>query len=229
MTDDGSDEPGADELRRMLGAADRPRALQPDELLRIRGKVEGLADAASPANAADHVEIPSHAAPPVRGPRRSQLIGLAAAAVIVVIGLVVFTGGEDDNSVSITDDPEALLQTPLEQACTREIARLSSAIDAWDGIGNWALTRNGEPALDVLAADALLALARIEGLDSGAADALGDLDEDMAAAAELLPAQARSARTEAVTAASRAILDLVDTTPGGAGCELSRLAARVGD
>ncbi len=228
MTDDRSDATGDDELRRLLGSGDRPRVLHDDELARIRGKVEGLADAASPAFAADHIELPSHAAGPAPNLRRSRLIALAAAAAIIVIGLVVFTRGEDDNAVQIADDPDALIQTPLEQTCTREIARLTSAIDAWDGVANWALTQNGEPALDVLAADALLALARVEGLESGAAEALGALDDQMAAASELLLAQARGARTEAVTGAARAILDLVESTPGGAGCELSRLSARLG-
>ena len=228
MTGEHGSEPGDDELRRLLGSGDRPRALHDDELARIRGKVEGMADTSSPAFAADHVEIPSHAAGPTPSPHRSRLLALAAAAAIIVVGLIVFTRGEDDNAVEVADDPDALIQTPLEQTCTREIARLTSGIDAWDGIANWALTQNGEPALDVLAADALLALARVEGLEAGAADALGTLDEDLAAAGDLLQAQARSARTDAVTAAARAVLDLVDSTPGGAGCELSRLVARVG-
>lgn len=229
MTDDRSDEPGDDELRRLLGSADRPRALRDDELHRIRGAVEGLADRSPAADEADHVDIPSHAAGPVPSGRRSRVIALAAAAAIIVVGLIVFTRGEDDNTIRVAESPEALLQTPLEQTCTREIARLVSAIDAWDGIGNWALTQNGEPAIDALTADALLALARIEGLESRAADALGVLDEGLAAAADMLQAQGRSARTEAVTVAVRAILELVESTPGGAGCELSRLAARVGD
>ena len=40
MTDDFT--PNEDELRRLLGSADRPRALSDDELTRIRGRVEGL-------------------------------------------------------------------------------------------------------------------------------------------------------------------------------------------
>ena len=228
MTDDPGSGPGDDELRRLLGSGDRPRALHDDELTRIRGKVEGLSDTSLPAVSGDHVEVPSHAAGPAPSPLRGRVLALAAAAAIIVVGMIVFTRGEDDRTVRVAENPEALLQTPLEQTCTREIARLTSAIDAWDGIGNWALTQNGEPALDTLVADALLALARIEGLESGAAEALGTLDEDLVAAGELLQAQARTARTEAVTTASRAILDLVDSTPGGAGCELSRLAVRVG-
>ena len=154
-----------------------------------------------------------------------RVIAVAAAAIIIVVGLVVFSGGDDAGEVELADDPEALVQTPLEQACTREIARLTSAIEAWDGIGNWALTQNGEPAIDGLAADALLALARIEGLESGAADALRALDADLAAAQDLLQAQARTARTAAVTGAAQAVLDLVAGHPNGAGCDLSRLAA----
>ncbi|MEM7285426.1 MAG: hypothetical protein AAF480_03665 [Actinomycetota bacterium] len=227
MSDQRDDGTGEDELRRLLGGADRPRSLRGDELARIRDKVDGLADSTTPAKAAGHVEIPSHAAGPAPSPLRGRLMGLAVAAAIVVIGLVVFSGGESDDDVSVAEDPEALIQTPLEQTCTREIARLANAIDAWDGIGNWALTQNGEPALDDLAADALLALARIEGLEVGAAEALGALDEEMAAATEVLQAQARSARTAAVTTASQAILDLVEGHPGGGDCELSRLAGRL--
>lgn len=226
-----ADEHGGDEveIRRLLGSAERPRSLNEDELVRLRGKIEGLAAPSSPAHAADHVDLPAPPTGVSSSPLRTRVIALVAVAAIVVVGLIVFRPGEDENDIQVGDNPEALIQTPLEQACTREIARLATAIDAWDGIGNWALTQNGEPALDTLAAEALLALARIEGLESGAAEALGELDEGLAAAAELLQAQARSERTAAVTGATRAILDLVPTHPAGAGCELSRLAAWVED
>ena len=49
MTDEPSVDPGEDDVRRILGSADRPRALRDDELTRLRSKVEGLAAPMSPA------------------------------------------------------------------------------------------------------------------------------------------------------------------------------------
>ena len=94
MADEGSDDPGEHELRRLLGSVDRPRALHDDELSRIRGRVEGLGASPSPATAPDPVEIPSHAAAPEPNPFRGRLVALAAAAAIVIIGLIVFSRGE---------------------------------------------------------------------------------------------------------------------------------------
>lgn len=225
MTDDRDLEPGDDELRRLLGSADRPRGLRDDELARIRNKVEGLA-ASSPTSPPDHLHVAGHAAEPQRSSiSLGARVLVVAAAAAVVIGFLVLSGGENTNELQLAGDPEALVQTPLEQTCTREIARLGAGIDAWDGVANWALTQTGQPALDTLASDALLALARIEGLEAEAAAALGALDQELAALGELPAAQSRAARTEAVTAAATTIVELVQGHPMGAGCDLGRLRA----
>ena len=146
------------------------------------------------------------------------------ASVIVAIGLVVFPGDAGDEEPA-TGPATGVLQSPLEQTCTRELARFVSAVDSWDGVANWAATRNGEPALDDLAAEAFLAMARIEGLEAGAAAALGRMDDALAGVNEMNDVPRVETRTAAVTAAGEAIVDLVAGHPNGAGCDLTRLAA----
>ena len=180
-----------------------------------------------PAAVPDQVVVPTHVAESRAGSRRGRLVAAVVAVAVVVVGLIVFSGDDDPNRLEGSGDPEALVQTPLEQTCTREIARLTAAIDAWGGIDSWAFTRSGQPALDTLASDVLLALARVDGLQTDASAALGALDQAMAGASDFAEAPARAARTEAVTAAATSIIELVQGHPAGAGCDLGRLRAAI--
>lgn len=215
-----------DEIEDLLRSAERPRQLHQDELARIRSRVPGL-DAEAEA---DVVELPNlgtdkplHAAAPTRRRVPRRYLVVAAAAAVAILAGIFFTGGRDDDQTETTNNPDALIQTPLEQVCSRDIARLATAIAAWDGVSNWALTQNGEPALDDLSTQALLALTTIDGLERTAGDAVKALDDALAEAADLGGPQRRAIRVDAVTTAGQSIIDIVQAHPDGAGCALDRL------